>query len=179
MTARNIRYSKYRMKREEFIDKVFTLSERIYPMVARMLGDELSAEDAVQEIMIKLWDSRKKIAKHPNIKGFVFLTASNYCLDLLKKKSLEFDSSDFHLKVLKPETSQHHLEWKELSLIIENLLKELPPQQREVMMMRDIDGFEFSEIAAATGLKVEHVRVLLSRARKQIGKKLRNIYSYD
>ena len=148
-------------------------------MVARMLGDDRSAEDAVQEIMIKLWDSRKKIANHPNITGLVFLTARNYCLDLLKKKRLDIDSSDSHLRVLKSEADQHQLEWEELFVIIEKLLKELPPQQREVMMMRDIDGFEFSEIASATDLKVEHVRVLLSRARKQIGVKLRNIYSYD
>ncbi|MEM9325274.1 MAG: RNA polymerase sigma factor [Bacteroidota bacterium] len=167
------------MKTEDFIDRVFSLSERIYPMVARMLGSHRSAEDAVQEIMIKLWDSRKKIANHPNIKGFVFLTARNYCLDLLKKKSLEFDSSDLHLTVLKSDTGQNEVEWKELSAIIERLLKQLPSQQREVMMMRDIDGFEFSEIAAAMDLKVEHVRVLLSRARKHVGKKLRNIYSYD
>ncbi len=167
------------MKTEDFEDRIFSLSERIYPMVARLLGNDRSAEDAVQEIMIKLWDSRKKIANHPNITGFVFLTARNYCLDLLKKKRLDLTSSDSQLKVLKSETNQNQLEWKELSVIIENLLKELPPQQSEVMMMRDIDGFEFSEIAAATDLKVEHVRVLLSRARKQIGVKLRNIYSYD
>ena len=167
------------MKTKDFEDRVLSLSDRIYPMVARMLGNSGSAEDAVQEIMIKLWDRRKKIANHPNIKGFVFLTARNYCLDLLKKKSPDFDSSDFQMTMLASDPSQNQLEWKELSTVIERLLKELPGQQCEVMMMRDVDGFEFSEIAAATNLKVEHVRVLLSRARKQVGMKLKNLYSYE
>ena len=77
MLTRNSRYSKYKMKTKDFEDKVLSLSDRIYPMVVRMLGNNGSAEDAVQEIMIKLWDRRKKIGNHPNIHGFVFLTARN------------------------------------------------------------------------------------------------------
>ena len=167
------------MKTKDFEEKILSLSDRIYPMVARMLGNNGSAEDAVQEIMIKLWDRRKKIENHPNIPGFVFLTARNYCLDLLKKKSIDIDSYGFQRNLPVLETSQNDIEWKELTAIVERLLKELPEQQYEVMMMRDMDGFEFTEIAAATDLKVEHVRVLLSRARKQIGIKLKNRYSYE
>lgn len=167
------------MKTKDFEDKVLSLSDRIYPMVARMLGNNGSPEDAVQEIMIKLWDRRKKIGNHPNIAGFVFLTARNYCLDLLRKKHPDMHSNDFQLEMLTTEAIEDHLEWKELVSIIENILKGLPARQCEVMMMRDIDGFEFVEIAAATKLKVEHVRVLLSRARKEVSVQLKNIYSYD
>jgi RNA polymerase sigma-70 factor (ECF subfamily) len=56
------------------------------------------------------------------------------------------------------------LEWKELNIIIEKILKNLPQQQREILLMRDLDGYEFIEIASATELKVEHVRVLLHSA---------------
>ncbi len=167
------------MSTKEFKDKVLSLSGRIFPMVARMLENHENAEDAVQEIMIKLWDRRKQIEKHPNITGFVLLTARNYCIDLLKKKTPKMDSSDLQLKVLISEAIDSQIEWQELIGIVESLLEELPEQQREVMMLRDIDGFEFAEIAAATNLKVEHVRVLLSRARKQVRVKLKNIYSYE
>lgn len=173
------RYSKYKMSTKEFKDKVLSLSGRIFPMVGRMLENHENAEDAVQEIMIKLWDRRKQIEKHPNITGFVLLTARNYCIDLLKKKTPKMDSSDLQLKVLISEAIDSQIEWQELIGIVESLLEELPEQQREVMMLRDIDGFEFAEIAAATNLKVEHVRVLLSRARKQVRVKLKNIYSYE
>ena len=47
------------------------------------------------------------------------------------------------------------------------------------MVLYDIDGLEFEEIAAIVGLKIEHVRVLLSRARKIIREKLTKIYSYE
>ena len=63
--------------------------------------------------------------------------------------------------------------------IILKILEEIPEQQKEVFLMRDIDGYEFSEIAAALQIKVEHARVLLSRARKQIGLTLEKTYSYE
>ena len=66
-----------------------------------------------------------------------------------------------------------------LNTIIKKIVKNLPEQQREVIMMRDLDGYEFIEIAAATQLKIEHVRVLLSRARKQVSIKLRKTYRYE
>jgi RNA polymerase sigma-70 factor (ECF subfamily) len=71
------------------------------------------------------------------------------------------------------------LEWKELNTAIKEILKKLPEQQTEVFMMRDLDGYKFSEIAAALEIKIEHVRVLLSRARKQISAALEKTYSYE
>ncbi|TGV00491.1 RNA polymerase sigma factor [Flavivirga rizhaonensis] len=169
------------MNKTEFKLKVFSLSEHLFPMVSRMLGNNTNAEDAIQEIMMKLWVKRKQIGQHPNITGFVFLTARNYCIDLMRKKRLEIDDSSLQLEILKSENGQEQLEWKELNLntIIKKIVKSLPEQQREVIIMRDLDGYEFIEIAAATQLKVEHVRVLLSRARKQISIKLEKAYSYE
>jgi len=167
------------MNTKEFKHKVLSLSELIFPMVARMLGNNANAEDAIQDIMIKLWDKRKQIGQHPNITGFVFLTARNYCVDMLKKKRPELNDSILQANVLDSESGQEQLEWKELNTIIEGILKKLPEQQREIMMMRDIDGFEYFEIAEVTELKVEHIRVLLSRARKQVGIELKKTYCYE
>lgn len=167
------------MTTKDFEDKVLALSDRVYPMVARMLARHGNAEDAVQEIMLKLWDRRKSMEQHANIPGFVYLTARNYCLDLLKKKRIDIDGNVWQLHVSALANDHQELEWQELQAIVKDLLKELPPQQYEVMMMRDIDGFEFAEIAAALNLKVEHVRVLLSRARKQVRIKLKKRYSYE
>lgn len=168
-----------RMNKIDFKLKVFSLSERLFPMVARMLGNNANAEDAIQEIMIKLWERRKQIGQHPNITGFVFLTARNYCIDLLKKKKPEIEDSALQFKILESENEHEQLEWKELNIIIKKILKKLPEQQKEILMMRDIDGYEFTEIVAATQLNVEHIRVLLSRARKQVSIELEKTYCYE
>ena len=167
------------MNTKDFKDKVVSLSERIYPMVARMLGNKESAEDAVQEIMIKLWDNRRNLMNHPNIIGFVFLTARNYCLDILKKKYPGMESFERHFGMVEKGNNENEIEWKELNVIVGNILKELPEQQREIMILRDLDGLEYNEISEITKLNIEHIRVLLSRARKQVSIKLKKIYSYE
>ncbi|MFK8059671.1 MAG: RNA polymerase sigma factor [Polaribacter sp.] len=166
------------MTKQEFRHIVFSLSERIYPLVARFLGSH-NAEDAIQDIMIKLWQQRKKLDNHPNVKGFVFLTARNHCIDVLRKRPNMVDDSTPYFKVIKSSNKNDSLEWEELNSIIQKILKKMPQQQREVFIMRDMDGYEFKEIAAALGIKIEHVRVLVSRARKFIGVSLEKTYDYE
>lgn len=167
------------MNKKEFKLKVFSLSERLFPMVSRILGSQMNTEDAIQEIMMKLWLQRDQIDKHPNIQGLVFLTARNYRIDLLRKKRIEFDDVPFQLEIHSSSSSQDHLEWTELNTIIKKILRKLPAKQREVLIMRDLEGYEFNEISAALKLTIEHARVLLSRARKQVGIELEKTYNYE
>lgn len=167
------------MKKEEFRRRVFSLSEQLYPMVFRMLGSRANTQDAIQEIMLKLWLKRDKLDKHPNLKGLVFMTARNHCIDLLRKKKLQIHDQTVLMEVIRSENGQDDLEWKELNILIRKFLDSLPENQREVLIMRDLDGYQFEEIAAATQLNVPHVRVLLSRARKQLSLHLEKIYSYE
>lgn len=149
-------------------------------MVARILGNSESARDAVQVIMMKLWDKRSQLGKHPNIAGFVFLTARNYCMDLLRKKNPVIDDLEAKIHFHESEkTVADELEQKELNFLIKSIIEILPIQQREVIILRELDGLEFKEIAEITGQSIEHVRVLLSRARKTVGIELNKIYSYE
>jgi RNA polymerase sigma-70 factor (ECF subfamily) len=166
------------MTKLEFKNTVFVLSEKLFPMVSRILGSHEKAEDAIQEIMIKVWQKRKSLKNHPNIDGFVFLTARNYCLDVLRKKKVELYNDTNHLKIIKFK-DKNDIEWSELNQIISEILKTIPKQQKEVFLMRDIDGYEFTEIASALNIKQSHARVLISRARKQIGDTLLKTYDYE
>ena len=166
------------MKTKEFKERVISMSERLYPMVSRMLGNAANAEDAIQEIMIKLWERRRQIKNHPNLPAFIFLTARNYCLDLIKKKKPPEDQFDPKTQLLASEPEHDTYEWQELKRNIEEVLEGLPEQQKEVMIMRDLDGMEFIEIAELTKLRVDHIRVLLSRARQQVAIELQKTYSY-
>ena len=167
------------MNKKDFKTKVFSLSEQLFPMVSRLLGNRTKAEDAIQEIMLKLWSKRNDFKNHPNINGFVFLTARNYCLDILRKKIILVNDSDKVINYSRYKNYHNELEWNELNFHVETILGSLPKQQQEIFVMRDIEGYEFKEIAAALDLKVEHTRVLLSRARKYIINELENKYSYE
>ncbi|MFK8060765.1 MAG: RNA polymerase sigma factor [Polaribacter sp.] len=167
------------MNKNDFKVTIFSLSERLFPLVARLLGDKTKAEDAIQEIMIKLWEKRNQLENHPNIKGFVFLTARNYCIDLLRKKRVFVSENEIHLNLLNDTNEPTQLESQELNEIINAILKQLPKQQREIFILRDLDGYDFTEIATIMEIKITYARVLLSRARKQIGLTLEKTYSYE
>lgn len=113
------------MNKTDFKLKVFSLSERIFPMVARMLGSSENAEDAIQEIMLKRWEKRKQVEKHPNINGFVFLTAGKYCIVVLRKKPFVLEDATDYFKVLESKNEYMQLEWKEFNTAIKERLKKV------------------------------------------------------
>lgn len=162
------------MNSKEFKDNILPLADKIFPMVLRFLGNDAEAQDAVQEIIIKLWMKKNKLDHHPNLMGFVFLTARNFCLDLLRQKQKEILVrtnkdliADFYI-------DEDRNELENLLILIRKSIDKLPENQKEIILLRDIDGFTFEEIVAITNLKIEHIRVLLSRARKQVRLQLKN-----
>lgn len=167
------------MNSTEFKHKVLSLSNRIFPMAARMLQDEEEAQDAVQEIMIKLWNHRKQLGDHPNVSGFIFLTARNHCFDLLRKRNIDEANQAYQKLIADVYEDQGINDFKELSEIVYQIINVLPENQRDIILMRDLDGFEFEEIVEVTNLKIEHIRVLLSRARKYVRVELEKIYNYE
>jgi len=167
------------MDRLEFRQQVFDFSEHLYPMVYRLLGDQQSAEDAIQDIMMKLWLKRHKIKKHPNLKGLIVLTARNHCIDLLRRQKKVVRLETEIVKDTSGKQDNSKLEWKELTAVIDTILQKAPEQQREVFLMRDIDGYAFKEIAFTLNITVEHCRVLLSRIRKFIAHELETRYHYE
>lgn len=83
-------------------------------------------------------------------------------MDILRKKRVLVNDGEFHLNLLKDTKEENQLENKELNEIIIEILKKVLKQQREIFIMRDLDGYDFKEIAIIMDIKITHARVLLS-----------------
>jgi RNA polymerase sigma-70 factor, ECF subfamily len=167
------------MTAEEFKNKVIPFSRKLYPMLFRILKNEEETRDALQDLMVKLWNKKDDLVKCSNQTAYIITTAKNYSFDLLKKKRPVRMGKNDEYKILNIESGDVHHETKEKYEHVKKAINKLPEKYRTIIQLRDIDGFSFDEIKEMTGFEVPYLRVILSRARLKVKQEVEKIYDYD
>jgi RNA polymerase sigma-70 factor (ECF subfamily) len=161
------------MDSRDFKERVFPVSQKIYRYAQRILGNEHDAEDVVQEIWMKLWMRREQLEEVKSIEAFAFRMTRNLCLDKIKLKKPQYydDREESAYRFEGADESpdpEKHLELKDTMERVNHIIGGLPEQQQTLLQLRDIEGMEYGEIAEATGLEINAIRVNISRARKKL-----------
>lgn len=167
------------MTTEEFKNTVIPFSRKLYPMLFRILKDEEETRDALQDLMVKLWDKRHDLVKCDNQTAYIITMAKYHSYDLLKKKRPSRIGEHEKYKMDNLKTEEGNFETAERFEHVKNAIGRLPEKYRTVIELRDIDGFEFEEISEMTGYEVPNLRVILSRARQKVKEEVEKTYSYD
>ena len=167
------------MTTEEFKNKALPYSRKLYPMLFRILKDQEETRDALQDLMVKLWDKRNELQNCTNLNNYIYTMAKNHGFDLLKKKRPSVIKELEDYKILNFSENGTEQETKEKFEHVRNVIESLPDKMRTVIQMRDIDGFSFEEIKDITGFEITYIRVILSRARLKVKKEVEKIYEYD
>jgi len=166
------------MTQTAFLNLVLPFKDKMYRLAKRLLVSNEEAEDATQEILLKLWTNKTKIAGYKNTEAFAMTMTKNYCFDRLKSKQAQNlrivhnNYKDESTALQKKVEQQDSLDW------VQKLMQQLPQQQQMVMQLRDIEQYEFSDIAKVLEMKETAVRVNLSRARKTIREQLIKKHNY-
>ena len=145
------------------------MSKKLYHFAAVLLKDKVEAEDAVQEVCLKLWNMRDRLKEYQNLEAFSMKVIKNWCLDRIKaKKPVYIDQ--YHAKVEQTDSTNPEklLEQTDQLEHLTRIIYKLPEQQRMVFQLRDIEGYDFEEISEITELNINTVRVNLSRARNKL-----------
>jgi RNA polymerase sigma-70 factor (ECF subfamily) len=164
---------------EKFKEEILPMKNKLYRFALRLLNSTIEAEDAVQEIFLKLWSKKEDIKNYRSVEAFAMTMTRNYCLDKLKAKhakNLELDRA-----ILNDTKDDPHkqMDIKDTIKTIHEIIEHLPEQQKIVIQMRDVENCDFDEIAEVTQLSLNNVRVILSRARKKVRNTLLKIQSYE
>ncbi|WP_299161723.1 sigma-70 family RNA polymerase sigma factor [uncultured Eudoraea sp.] len=166
------------MTQSEFLNVVMPFKDKLYRLSKRLLISAEEAEDATQEVLMKLWSKNSNIANYKNVEAFAMTMTKNFCLDRLKSKQ----SSNLklvHSNYEDGNTSlQKQLEARDSVSWVEKIMEELPEQQKLVLQLRDVEEYDFKEIADLLEMQPTAVRVALSRARKTVRDKLMQKHSY-
>jgi RNA polymerase sigma factor (sigma-70 family) len=165
------------MDSNEFKSRILPLGRKLFNFARLILNDRDEAQDAVQEVFIKLWNYRNKMDSVKNTEAFAMKITKNWCYDKLKaKKPLLIEDYGKGFDYQKDGSNPHSLlESADRINRYNNILLGLPEQQRMITQLRDIEGYDFEEIADILNISINTIRVNLSRARKKIKESIINI----
>lgn len=165
------------MTEKEFNTSILPLTHDIFTFAVHLTGDRSGAADITQDVMYKLWEMRRELRKVQNPKAWALKITRNLCLDILKKQKPLYDEEQMYKNSGYDHDLLRSLEDKETAALVKQIIDTLPDNQREVVILREIEEMEYNEIAEITGLGLNNIRVLLSRARTKIKEILIKQYS--
>ncbi|WP_339920881.1 RNA polymerase sigma factor [uncultured Flavobacterium sp.] len=166
------------MNQIEFLQITALFKDKVFRLAKRLLISTEEAEDATQEILVKLWSKNESLVAINNVEAFAMTMTKNYCLDQLKSRragnvKISHDNfTDKSARLDKILEDGDSLNW------VEKIINQLPEQQKLIIQMRDIEQYEFEEIAKILEMNETAIRVALSRARKTIRENMSKIHSY-
>ena len=156
------------MKQTDRITNAFTaLREQMLSLAERITGNRDDAADAVQDAFVKLWQQRGRYESTSHAQGAGMMTVRTTSIDLARRNSHRSDvpveqAVDTVEEVTDNERS---LAYQQVRYIID---KDLSPNQRAIIDMREVQGMEFDDIAKRMNMTAANVRVELSRARRRV-----------
>jgi RNA polymerase sigma factor (sigma-70 family) len=167
------------MSLEAFKSRVLPAKDKMYRFAQRLLKDEEEAKDIVQEAMIRVWNKREEMHTYLNMEAWCMRIVRNLSLDRIKSKQYNSDRLDstYNLSA-SGATPEQKTETDNTMENIHNFIASLPDKQRQIMQLRDIEGFSYKEIGDILNLDANNVKVNLFRARKSVRENLLNINAY-
>lgn len=163
------------MTAETFKRNIIPLQSYMQLLAERMLGDTAEAEDAVQEIFMRLWEQREKLDKVVNLKSYVMQTTRMQCIDMLRARRKETCYDEMPDTVSDDEVTEEVELVKRRSAMLHSMLDDLPEKQRKIVRMRYLEEKEITEIKASMEMSSSNVYTTLSRAIQTLRERFRQI----
>jgi len=153
------------MTDSEFEKIIIQQKEKLYRFAFSILKQKEDAQDAVQEVVLKLWNKKKILNSSENLESYCMSSVKNYALDLLRKnkQQLKYKSSG-----LTTVTENSNIENRDLIEKMRTELQQLPVQQRMAIELKDFQGYEYEEISEILEMNINAIRVNVSRGRKRL-----------
>jgi RNA polymerase sigma-70 factor (ECF subfamily) len=168
---------------EAFEDLVRLYYDRIRALVFHHLHREDDLDDALQEIFLKAYQALHGFQKRSNFYTWLYRIASNYCIDRLRKRRLELVSLDgteardalesrVHAKTDTPEEKYTR---SERVKIVRKAIGMLDPVFQNILVLREIEGLSYEELAESLDIEMGTVKSRLARARNELKKILQDM----
>lgn len=160
-------------KRDEtaFEELLRQYKKKVYTLCFRMCGNSEDAEEAAQDTFLALWRGIDRFRQESSLSTWIYRLASNACIDLLRRRkkqgsSLSLDDEELFLDAVDPAPHpQEAVEHREAQKLLQEGLSALPEEYRKVLILREIEGLSYTEIAESASLELGTVKSRISRGR--------------
>lgn len=150
---------------------------RLHGFVLRYIKQKEDAEEIVQEVFVKIWESRNKIDAYSSFEAFLFTIAYNTTISLLRKRITEEKYLKHMQSLQQPDSTTDlidEIHFKELNDQVQTLLNELTPRQKEIFQLSREEGLTHDEIAKKLGISVNTVKKHISNTLSLIKSRIDN-----
>jgi RNA polymerase sigma-70 factor (ECF subfamily) len=162
-----------------FFNQIEEIRNKIFRITKRILVSQEEAEDATQEVIVKLWQmDESKRNGFKSLEAYSVTMAKNYCLDRLKSKQAQNLSLDERYRGSVSDSLTKKIEQRDDLNWVGKLIDELPEKERMIIQLREIEQYDFDEIASILNLPEGTIRVYLSRIRKKLRKQFLDIQNH-
>lgn len=160
-------------KRDEtaFEELLRQYEKKVYTLCFRMCGNSEDAEEAAQDTFLALWRGIDRFRQESSLSTWIYRLASNACIDLLRRRkkqgsSLSLDDEELFLDAVDPAPRPREaVEHREAQKLLQEGLSALPEEYRKVLILREIEGLSYTEIAESASLELGTVKSRISRGR--------------
>lgn len=149
-----------KMEEMEFNIRVLVLKDKMFRFARSILLRRDEAEDVIHDTLVRLWLRRGRLGECRDIEAFVMTSVRNGCYDRLRRSHIRAGEPLAELSAEEETTRRDARDTVALAMAL------LPAKQREVLHLKEIEGYATHEIAAMYGVEENQIRTLLSRARK-------------
>ena len=168
---------------DAFNELVLSYQHQVYNLAYRIMGDPASAADATQEAFISAFENVGRF-RGGSFRSWLMRIVSNACYDELRRRKRrpttslhdfgEVDEEANPALIDEHEGPNAHAERQELARVIQAGIETLPREQRVTLVLSDVQGFSYQEIAEVTGVSLGTVKSRLARARGKLRDYLRS-----
>lgn len=158
-----------------FAELVSRYEHKVYSLAFRMTGNHDDAQDLAQDVFVKVYHSLNRFRGEASFSTWLYRVASNVCLDSLRRRgrrpavSLDAASVGDPSAVGDPRPGpQAAAEANEVQAALQAAIASLSPKHRAMVVLRDVQGMSYEEVAYITGCALGTVKSRLSRARESL-----------
>lgn len=145
--------------------------KKIYNLCFRMCGNAEDAQEAAQDAFLAVWRAIDSFRQESSFSTWLYRLATNACIDLLRRNKrssggVSLDDEETFIEVVDDAPlPQEELERKEAQQLIQEGLASLPEDYRAILLLREVQGLSYAEIAESMHMELGTVKSRISRGR--------------